>query len=101
LVTDSALLYDPAVTRSVRVQMEKLVLLLCAALARMGARVLHASMTRVVLATSRRTLGDAATFTNSLCASLATNPLFAALHIRTVHTWNSLLWVDSVSRCSF
>lgn len=95
LHTSAALLYDPALTRSIGVLEKKLVLLLCAECERMGARVLHATSQKLVLSTGKLTSREAESFAELLVQTLSTNPLFAALHITPGRCFDTLLWMDA------
>ncbi|KAK5966376.1 DNA polymerase epsilon catalytic subunit [Trichostrongylus colubriformis] len=94
LHSSNALLFDSAITRSVSILERKLVLLLSAECERLGAKVIHATPTRLVLDTGKSELDQGTAFTDLLLQSLGQNPLFAALHMRPLHTWSTLLWYD-------
>ncbi|KAK6012015.1 hypothetical protein OSTOST_22844, partial [Ostertagia ostertagi] len=94
LHSSNALLFDPAITRSVGILERKLVLLLAAECERLGAKVIHATPTRLVLDTGKCELEQGTAFTDLLLQSLGQNPLFAALHMRPTQTWSTLLWYD-------
>ncbi|PIO77712.1 hypothetical protein TELCIR_00122 [Teladorsagia circumcincta] len=94
LHSSNALLFDPAITRSVGILEKKLVLLLAAECERLGAKIIHATPTRLVLDTGKCELEQGTAFTDLLLQSLGQNPLFAALHMRPTQTWSTLLWYD-------
>ncbi|KAE9411662.1 hypothetical protein Angca_001229, partial [Angiostrongylus cantonensis] len=58
-------------------------------------QVLHATPARLVLDTGKCDREQGAAFTDLLLQSLAQNPLFAALHMRPIHRWCTLLWYDA------
>ncbi|CAD6189723.1 unnamed protein product, partial [Caenorhabditis auriculariae] len=95
LHTSGALLYDPALTRSVGILEKKLVLLLCAECERMGAKVVHATSQKLVLNTGKATQNEAKAFAQMLIGSLSTNVLFAALQITPRRYYEALLWMDA------
>ncbi|CAB3408448.1 unnamed protein product [Caenorhabditis bovis] len=95
LNTRSALLFDPALTRSIAVLESKLVLLLCAECERIGAKVIHASAEKLVLNTGKSTSEEAKSFTEMLIQSLSQNVVFAALHITPVKFFDVMLWMDA------
>ncbi|CAI5437915.1 unnamed protein product [Caenorhabditis angaria] len=95
LNTRSALLFDSALTRSIAVLENKLVLLLCAECERIGARVIHATAQKLVLNTGKMTSEEAKSFTEMLIQSLSSNIVFAALHITPVKYFDAMLWMDA------
>ncbi|VDM78117.1 unnamed protein product, partial [Strongylus vulgaris] len=94
LHSPNSLLFDPAITRSVSVLERKLVLLLSAECERLGAKIIHATPTKLVLDTGKREHDQGTAFTELLLQSLGQNPLFAALHMTPIHRWTTLLWYD-------
>ncbi|RCN34958.1 hypothetical protein ANCCAN_19206 [Ancylostoma caninum] len=94
LHSPNSLLFDPAITRSVSILERKLVLLLAAECERLGAKIIHATPTKLVLDTGKRDQEQGSAFTELLLQSLRQNPLFAALHMTPLHTWTTLLWYD-------
>ncbi|KHJ77612.1 hypothetical protein OESDEN_22768, partial [Oesophagostomum dentatum] len=94
LHSPNSLLFDPAITRSVSILERKLVLLLAAECERLGAKIIHATPTKLVLDTGKREHEQGTAFVELLLQSLGQNPLFAALHMTPVHTWTTLLWYD-------
>uniref|UniRef100_A0A0K0CTA2 DNA polymerase epsilon catalytic subunit n=1 Tax=Angiostrongylus cantonensis TaxID=6313 RepID=A0A0K0CTA2_ANGCA len=95
LHSPNSLLFDSAITRSITILEKKLVLLLVAECERLGSKVLHATPARLVLDTGKCDREQGAAFTDLLLQSLAQNPLFAALHMRPIHRWCTLLWYDA------
>ncbi|VDL78671.1 unnamed protein product [Nippostrongylus brasiliensis] len=94
LHSPNSLLFDSAITRSISILERKLVLLLAAECERLGSKVIHATPTRLVLDTGKCDVEQGTAFTDLLLQSLSQNPLFAALHMRPLHTWSTLLWHD-------
>uniref|UniRef100_A0A7I4XU50 DNA polymerase epsilon catalytic subunit n=1 Tax=Haemonchus contortus TaxID=6289 RepID=A0A7I4XU50_HAECO len=94
LHSSNALLFDSAITRSVAILEKKLVLLLAAECERLGAKIIYATPTRLVLDTGKCELDQGKAFTDLLLQSLGQNPLFAALNMRSVRVWSTLLWYD-------
>ncbi|EYC25275.1 hypothetical protein Y032_0012g1799 [Ancylostoma ceylanicum] len=94
LHSPNSLLFDPAITRSVSILERKLVLLLAAECERLGAKIIHATPTKLVLDTGKRDQEQGSAFTELLLQSLRQNPLFAALHMTPLHMWTTLLWYD-------
>ncbi|KAJ1350133.1 hypothetical protein KIN20_005854 [Parelaphostrongylus tenuis] len=95
LHSPNSLLFDSALTRSITILEKKLVLLLVAECERLGSKVLHATPSRLVLDTGKYDREQGAAFTDMLLQSLGQNPLFAALHMRPIHKWTTLLWYDA------
>lgn len=95
LNTRSALLFDPALTRSISVLENKLVLLLCAECERIGAKVIHATAQKLVLNTGKSSSEEARGFTDMLIQSLSTNVVFAALHITPIKFFDAMLWMNA------
>ncbi|KJH52429.1 hypothetical protein DICVIV_01406 [Dictyocaulus viviparus] len=94
LHSPNSLLYDSAITRSVTILEKKLVLLLAAECERLGSTVIHATPSRLFLDTGKSDFEQGVAFTDLLLQSLGQNPLFAALHIRPLNRWSTLLWCD-------
>ncbi|CAJ0596065.1 unnamed protein product [Cylicocyclus nassatus] len=94
LHSPDSLLFDPAITRSVSILERKLVLLLAAECERLGAKIIHATPTKLVLDTGKREQEQGTAFTELLLQSLGQNPLFAALHMTPAHRWTTLLWYN-------
>ncbi|VDN30065.1 unnamed protein product, partial [Cylicostephanus goldi] len=94
LHSPDSLLFDPAITRSVSILERKLVLLLAAECERLGAKIIHATPTKLVLDTGKREHEQGTAFTELLLQSLGQNPLFAALHMTPTHRWTTLLWYN-------
>ncbi|VDM60133.1 unnamed protein product [Angiostrongylus costaricensis] len=101
LHSPNSLLYDSAITRSITILEKKLVLLLVAECERLGSKVLHAAPARLVLDTGKCDREQGAAFTDLLLQSLGQNPLFAALHMRPIHRWSTLLWYDAYNHTEY
>ncbi|PAV80405.1 hypothetical protein WR25_03570 [Diploscapter pachys] len=94
LHTPTALLYDPAITRSVTVLEKKMVLLLCTECERLGAKVIYASANRLILSTGKSSIDKALGFVQLLIESLDKNPLFASIVKQPIKAYRAMLWRD-------
>ncbi|CAJ0578382.1 unnamed protein product, partial [Mesorhabditis spiculigera] len=97
LLRPNSLLYDPALARSVSILERKLCLLLATEIERLGGHVVHASPTKIVLATGKPSLEAGRCFTDSLIKTLQKNPIFGSVHMRVTQEWNVLLWKDQAN----
>ena len=97
LQSPSSLLYDPAIRRTLQSYMKKLCLLLINELKRLGAHVVYADLTRIILCTNKFELDDALNYLKYLLSNTQSKDLFSTIHIQTSKIWNVLLWLDSAN----
>ena len=97
LTSDAALLYDPALHRLVHSLMKKVWLQLLAELRVLGAKVVYASFTKVIIATEKASLQEAQDYSAFVLSSLQRKPLFSFLSLEPTTFWSSLLFLDGAN----
>lgn len=96
LMSPSSLLFDPALKRTLQGYMRKLCMLLINELKRLGAHVIYADLSRIIICTNKVELDDAVNSLKYLLNNIHGKELFGTIHIETNKIWNVLLWLDSV-----
>jgi DNA polymerase epsilon subunit 1 len=96
LQSPGSLLYDPAIRRTLQSYMKKLCLLLVNELKRLGAHVVYADLSRIIVCTNKFELEDALNYLKYLLSNTQSKDLFSTIHIEPSKIWNVLLWQDSV-----
>ena len=62
----------------------------------MGAHIVYADLSRVIVCTNKFNAEDAVSYMKYLLTNLQNKELFSTIHIETSKVWNLLLWQDSV-----
>ncbi|CAI5468276.1 unnamed protein product [Closterium sp. Yama58-4] len=94
ICSPSSPLHDPFLHRLLHKIMCKLFALLLAELRRLGATVIYADFSRVILATGRRSLPSAMAYVDYLVAAVNSRDAFELLHVEKQRVWHSLLFLD-------
>ncbi|CAI7838422.1 unnamed protein product, partial [Closterium sp. NIES-53] len=94
ICSPSSTLHDPFLHRLLHKIMCKLFALLLAELRRLGATVIYADFSRVILATGRRSLPSAMAYVDYLVAAVNSRDAFELLHVEKQRVWHSLLFLD-------
>lgn len=81
LRTPKALLYDPALVRTLQNLMRKLFIQLVAEFRRLGCAVVYANFDKIVLCTKRHDIQDASANVEFIIASIRNKELFHSLEI--------------------
>ncbi|PRW20477.1 DNA polymerase epsilon catalytic subunit A [Chlorella sorokiniana] len=90
----AARLYDPALKQLVQGLMQKLLLQLIAELQRLGATVVHADGSSLILCTGKRNLTAAVGYADYILDTLSKRELFQWLSLTPHKFWHTLLWKD-------
>lgn len=77
--------------------MKKLCILLINELKRMGAHIVFADLTRVIVCTNKLSVEDAVPYMEYLIKNLQSKDLFNTIHIDTNKIWTLLMWNDSAN----
>jgi len=93
LSSPSSRLHDPALHRAVRALMVKVWQLLVTEVRRLGAVVVYADFSRLVLATPKHTPAAACAWTSYLLSTVASRPVFATLAFSPSWFSAGLLWL--------
>ena len=96
LRSPSALLYDPALYKTLHSLMRKLFLQLIGEFKRLGATVVCANFNRIVLCTKKRSLVDALAYVEYISNSIRAKELFHSIDLEYKQCWEYLLWLDQV-----
>lgn len=69
---------------------------LVADLKRLGAVIVHATLSKIIICTKKRNDADAATYVEFVLQTINKKDLFSPLDITVRQTWRVLLWLDPV-----
>ena len=97
LQSPQSLLYDPAIRRTLQSYMKKLCVLLINEMKRLGAHIVYADLSRIVICTNKFTLEDALNYMKYLLSNVQSKDLFSTIHIDATKVWTLLLWQDSAN----
>lgn len=91
----TSLCYDPALQAMVKRLMEKLFLQLLAELRRLGAQIVYADFTKIVLCTKKSELRHAQTYVQFILQTVMSNELFQVLSFTPKKYYAHLLFMDA------
>ncbi|CAG9813248.1 unnamed protein product [Phaedon cochleariae] len=94
LRSPKALLYDPAVLRTLQNLMKKLFLQLVAEFKRLGCTIIYANFNKIVLCSKKNNVEDALANVNFIVSSIRNKELFHSLEITYRQCWEQLVWLD-------
>lgn len=94
LRSSNALLYDPALRKTLLNLMKKLFMQLVAEFKRLGAIVIHADFNRVIICTKKRSLEDAKAYVDYVTSTIRSKELFHSIDMKMTRSWDFLLWCD-------
>ena len=97
LRSPSALLYDPALRRTLNGLMKKLFLQLMSEFKRLGAVIVHANYNQIIVCTKKRRIVDAITYVDYVMNTIKSNDLFHGIELTYKQCWQLLMWLDTVS----
>lgn len=64
---------------------------------RLGAVVIFADFSRIVICTKKSRVVDAMGYVEYITHSIKNKELFHSIDIKTIRSWECLMWLDSVS----
>lgn len=96
LRTSNALLYDPALRRTLHTHMRKLFLQLLSEFKRLGSIVVYADFNKMILCTKKRNVQDAIGYTEFVVQAIQNKELFHGIDISFEKCWEYLIWLDLV-----
>jgi len=67
---------------------------------RLGAIVIHADFSRLIICTKKSRVGDALAYIDYVTHSIKNKELFHSIDIKVTQTWECLMWLDPVRCCS-
>ena len=94
LRSTNALLYDPALRKTLLNLMKKLFMQLVAEFKRLGAIVVHADFNRMIICTKKRSLEDAKAYVEYVISTIRAKELFHSIDMKMTQSWDFLLWCD-------
>ncbi|KAL6634447.1 hypothetical protein ACP70R_027118 [Stipagrostis hirtigluma subsp. patula] len=87
-------LHDPALHRLLHNVMKKVFALLLAEFRKLGANVIFANFSKIIIDTGKMDLPSAHAYCDSLLKTLQTRDLFEWIELEPLHYWHSLLFMD-------
>ncbi|XP_026665327.2 DNA polymerase epsilon catalytic subunit A isoform X2 [Phoenix dactylifera] len=87
-------LHDPALHRVLHKVMKKLFALLLAEFRKLGATIIFANFSKIVIDTGKIDLSAARAYCDCLLKTLQTRDLFEWIELEPLHFWHSLLFMD-------
>ncbi|KAK9501199.1 hypothetical protein O3M35_002270 [Rhynocoris fuscipes] len=94
LRSSSALLYDPALRRTLHNLMKKLFMQLVAEFKRLGSIIVYANFNKIIICTKKRTIEDAIGYVEFVVASIRNKELFHSIQMSYSQCWQYLMWLD-------
>eukprot|EP00057_Strongylocentrotus_purpuratus_P019483 XP_011673957.1 PREDICTED: DNA polymerase epsilon catalytic subunit A [Strongylocentrotus purpuratus] len=97
LCSPSALLYDPALRRTLNGLMKKLFLQLMSEFKRLGAVIVHANYNQIVICTKKTRIVDAVTYVDYVTNTIKSNDLFHGVELSYKQCWQLIMWLDTAN----
>ncbi|KAL4229089.1 hypothetical protein ACF0H5_012128 [Mactra antiquata] len=94
LRSPNAMLYDPALRRTLHNMMKKVFMQLMGEFKRLGSNIVYANFNRVVLCTKKRRLMDALAYVEYITNSIKAKELFHLIEMSYEQCWEYLMWLD-------
>ncbi|XP_060536886.1 DNA polymerase epsilon catalytic subunit 1 [Cylas formicarius] len=94
LRSPKALLYEPALLRTLQTLMKKLFLQLVAEFKRLGCTIIYANFNRIVICTKKHNVEDALANVEFVVNSIRNKELYHSLEITYRQCWEHLVWLD-------
>ncbi|XP_041968884.1 DNA polymerase epsilon catalytic subunit 1 isoform X2 [Aricia agestis] len=94
LKSPRALLYEPALRRTLYSLMKKLFLMLVAELKRLGAKVVYADFNKILLHTGKESVMEGIGYVEFVVQSIRNKELFHGVELRYARCWTHLVWLD-------
>ncbi|XP_055677958.1 DNA polymerase epsilon catalytic subunit 1 [Lutzomyia longipalpis] len=91
----AALLYDPALRRTMFNLVRKYFLQLLAEFQRLGATIIFADFNRIIINTGKESPIEAINYTDYICQNIRNKEMFHGLHLAFQQSWKYLLWIDN------
>ncbi|XP_057955577.1 DNA polymerase epsilon catalytic subunit A-like [Malania oleifera] len=94
LCSPQSKLHDPALHRMLHKVMQKVFALLLAEFRKLGATIIFANFSKIIIDTGKLDLSTAKAYCDSLLKTLQTRDLFEWIELEPLHFWHSLLFMD-------
>jgi DNA polymerase epsilon subunit 1 len=92
-----ACMYDRSLHRHIEVITKKALLQLMGEFKKMGSKAIYASPTKIMLLTTKSSVGIAYAYANYVVKAIKSKPLFGFLDLSIREYWDYLLWMDPVN----
>ncbi|KAK0098900.1 hypothetical protein PV326_000061 [Microctonus aethiopoides] len=94
LRSPNALLYDPALRRTLHNYMKKLFIQLISEFKKLGSIVVFANFNKIIICTKKRTTTDALGYIEFVVQTIRNKELFHSIDISYENCWEYLVWLD-------
>lgn len=99
--SSNALLYDPALRRTLNSLVCKYFLHLVAEFQRLGAEIVYADYNKIVLNSNKKSMLDAVNYVDYVVQSIRNKEMFHSIQLMYQKGWKNLLWFDSANFSGF
>lgn len=96
----NALLYDPALRRTLHTYMKKLFVQLLAEFKTLGSIIVFANFNKIIVCTKKRAVNDALGYIEFVVQTIRNKEIFHSIEITFEQCWEYLKWLDVVSKIS-
>ncbi len=90
------MLYEPALCRMIHKLMKKMFMQLIGEFRRLGASIVYADFSKILICTKKRRMEDASAYIKFILGSIKSRELFHSLQMEPTMCWEYLLWMDQV-----
>ncbi|ORX90877.1 putative DNA polymerase epsilon catalytic subunit A [Basidiobolus meristosporus CBS 931.73] len=90
-------LHDPCLYGLIHKMMQKVFVQLTGEFKRLGSKIVYASLSKVILATPKTSMGSATMYGSYIFNAIRQKPLFQDLDFDSLQFWESALWMDSAN----
>ncbi|KAL6267362.1 hypothetical protein P5V15_000437 [Pogonomyrmex californicus] len=94
LRSSNALLYDPALRRTLHTYMKKLYIQLIAEFKTLGCIIVFANFNKIIVCTKKRSVDDALGYMEFVVQTIRNKELFHSIEITYDQCWEYLIWLD-------
>jgi len=95
--SSDACMYDRSLHRHIEIITKKALLQLMGEFKKMGSKAIYASPTKIMLLTTKSSVGVAYAYANYVVKAIKSKPLFSFLDLSIQEYWDYLLWMDHVN----
>ena len=95
--SSDACMYDRSLHRHIEIITKKALLQLMGEFKKMGSKAIYASPTKIMLLTTKSSVGVAYAYANYVVKAIKSKPLFGFLDLSIQEYWDYLLWMDPVN----
>ena len=95
--SSDACMYDRSLHRHIEIITKKALLQLMGEFKKMGSKAIYASPSKIMLLTTKSSVGVAYAYANYVVKAIKSKPLFGFLDLSIQEYWDYLLWMDPVN----